>query len=464
MKNALTVVLYFSFLLPFCGVAPAEEVQLRKDAAEAYFWGWPMANIYNRRMEFTPLEAPVLLGGIVPVAPLNHLMMLTDYINPAERMVACPNQDVVYGSAVLALDVEPVVVQVPDFGRRFWIYQAVDIRTDAFVQLGSPYETPSGFYLLAGPDWKGETPAGIRRVFRSPSRTGFFIPRVFQRDDENDKKEVRRLISEIGVYPLSEYDETMKQTDWTKIPSSTLPSAAATDGGEKRQVYPERFFEQLPEILADAAPLPGEEEMYKRFAALANRAKNDPAAKTIMIDEAKKVEDNVIAKFLRFDSFGKKLPHGWNTLDNAAAFRRDYQTRTAVARSNIFTNVSKETVYFYKELDENGKRLNGSTAYVLTLPGGGVPVRGFWSLTLYDDVHFFVPNSLNRYSIGTKNDDLKTGVDGTVTLYIQPDSPGADKESNWLPSPKDANFTLYLRAYWPMPEILEGRWTPPPVQ
>lgn len=112
------------------------ETYVRMMAREAYFWGWPMANIFNRRQKFKDLPEAGLMGGIVPVAPINHLSMLTDYISPGERLVACPNQDVVYGAGSIALDIEPVVIQVPDFGDRFWVYQMVDLRSDSFAELG----------------------------------------------------------------------------------------------------------------------------------------------------------------------------------------------------------------------------------------------------------------------------------------------------------------------------------------
>lgn len=143
------------------------EAYVRMLARGAYFWGWPLADIYNRRLLFKELQEPALMGGVAPVAPLNRLAMLTDYIDPSERMVACPNQDVVYGAAVLALDLAPVVVQVPDFGQRFWVYQAVDLKTDSFAELGSMYASKPGFYLLVGPDWKGQAPKGVVKVFRS---------------------------------------------------------------------------------------------------------------------------------------------------------------------------------------------------------------------------------------------------------------------------------------------------------
>src|SRR5262249_28775514 len=116
-------------------------------------------------------------------------------------------------------------------------------------------------------------------------------------------------------------------------------------------------------------------------------------------------------------------------------------------------------------LDDAGGRLNGASRYTVTFAKGQLPpVRGFWSLTLYDEHHFFAPNELKRYSLGTKNKTLKLDPDGGLTLYVQADSPGADKESNWLPAPKGADFSLYVRAYWPEPAITQGKWTPPPVR
>src|SRR6185295_8981564 len=134
-------------------VVKLSEGYARLLARETFFWAWPMVNVYNRRLAFKDVPEPGLMGGIVPCAPLNELGMLSDYIAPEERIVACPNQDVVYGAGSAALDVSPVVVQVPDFGKRFWVYQVVDIRTDSFAELGAMYGSKPGFYLLVGPKW-----------------------------------------------------------------------------------------------------------------------------------------------------------------------------------------------------------------------------------------------------------------------------------------------------------------------
>ena len=143
----------------------------------------------------------------------------------------------------------------------------------------------------------------------------------------------------------------------------------------------------------------------------------------------------------------------------------DYFTRTAFAKSNILVNAPAETKYLYQDLDAAGQRLNGANRYTVTFPKGETPpVDGFWSLTLYDAQHFFVPNELKRYSLGTKNKNLKLGNDGSLTIYVQAESPGPDKESNWLPTPKNADFSLFLRAYWPRTPIVDGSWVPPAVE
>ncbi|MGY2167503.1 DUF1254 domain-containing protein [Pseudomonas gingeri] len=437
------------------------EAYVRMMAREAYVWGWPMANVFNRRQKFKDLPESGLMGGIVPVAPINHLTMLTDYIAPGERLVACPNQDVVYGAGSIALDQEPVVLQVPDFGQRFWVYQVVDLRTDSFAELGKMYGSKPGFYLLVGPDWKGKVPAGITRVFRSPTNTGFVIPRVFQDDTSEDRQAIQPYLSGIDMYPLSKYDGKVKQRDWRKVPR--FPAEAQGDG-ETRWVLPEKFFDELPAILADARPLPGEASRYAQLAALAKIAQADPAMKQVMIDEAQKADSEVVTPLLQFRNYGQQLPHHWSTIGNGAAFGTDYFLRTAVARSNIFVNKSIETKYFYQDLDQGGARLNGDQRYTVTFAKGETPpVKGFWSLTLYNPQHFFAENPLGRYSLGTKNKSLKHNADGSLTLYVQHESPGADKESNWLPAPRGTDFSLYVRAYWPQPATLDGQWTPPAV-
>ena len=134
---------------------------------DAYFWAWPLAGVYNRRLD-AAANTEIAYAGPLPAAPLNRLAMLTDYVAPEERLVACPNQDVVYGGGSLALEQSAVVMQVPDFGDRFWVYQVTDTRTDSFVQLGKMYATTPGFYLLVGPDWQRTCPRASQRCSAHP--------------------------------------------------------------------------------------------------------------------------------------------------------------------------------------------------------------------------------------------------------------------------------------------------------
>jgi len=431
-------------------------------ARDAYFWGWPLANIYNKRLAFGQAPQPGLLGGVLPFAPPNRISMLTDYIDPAERAVACPNQDVVYGGGVLALDVSPVVVQVPDFGSRFWVYQVIDLRTDGFADLGAMYGTSPGFYLLVGPTWKGDVPTGITKVFRSPTNTGFFGPRAFQDDTAEDKRAIQDVISLIDVYPLAEFTGQMKKRDWSKLPVFPQPESG---GAETKWVFPETFFDQLPLLLDDAPPLAGEEPRYAAFRELLAAAQKDPKLKAAIIDEAKRTDEELVVPLLQFRNYGVPLPHQWTTINNGAAFGTDYFTRTAVAKSNILVNKPQETKYFYQDLDASGQRLHSGSRYTVTFASGQLPpVKGFWSLTLYNEHHFFEPNAIKRYSVGTKNKDLQKASDGSLTIYVQADEPkSAVERANWLPSPKNADFSLYVRAYWPEEAITSGRWTPPAV-
>lgn len=438
------------------------EPYARMVARDAYFWAWPMANIYNKRLAFGKAPEPGLLGGVLPFAPVNRMAMLTDYIDPTERAVACPNQDVVYGGGPLALDVSPVVVQVPDFGSRFWVYQVVDLRTDSFADLGAMYGTKSGFYLLVGPTWRGAVPAGITKVFRSGTNTGFFAPRAFQDDTPEDKRAIQDVISLIDAYPLAEFDGKMKKHDWSKLPHFPQPESG---GEETKWVSPDTFFDQLPLLLDDATPLAGEEARYATLRQLVAAAQKDPALKKALIEEATYAEKNVVSPLLQFRNFGVPLPHNWTTQNNGAQFGTDYFTRTAVAKSNILVNKPVETKYFYQDLDASGERLNGGKRYAVTFGKGEPAVKGFWSLTLYDRYHFFSPNSTKRFSVGTKNKDLKPNADGSLTIAVQADAPTDPvHRANWLPAPEGDDFSLFIRAYWPEAAVVGGSWTPPAVQ
>jgi hypothetical protein len=325
------------------------------------------------------------------------------------------------------------------------------------------YGTKPGFYLMVGPDWKGDVPNGITAVYRAKTQTGFVVPRVFQDDTPEDKQAVQPIINQINVYPLSEFDGKLKTQDWKNI--KRFPSEAS-GSGETRWVFPEKFFDELPAVLNDAKPLPGEQARYAEVLAVIAAAQKDPAISKALRDEAIKADKDLVNPLLQFRNYGLPLPGNWTTVSNGAAFGTDYFTRTAVARSNILVNKPAETKYFYQDLDATGVRLNGNQRYTVTFAAGQLPpVKGFWSLTMYDEHHMFVPNTMKRFSLGTKNKDLKTNSDGSLTLYVGADAPADPAQrANWLPAPKNGDFSLYIRAYWPEQTVINGQWTPPAVE
>ena len=376
--------------------------------------------------------------------------------------MTCPNQDTVYGAGFQTLDFRPVIVQAPDFGDRYWTYQICDQRTDSFAAVGRQHGTKPGFYLLVGPNWNGDVPAGVNDVFRSSTNLAVVFPRVFQDDTPEDKAAIQSLLNQVMVYPLAEFDGRMKTKDWKKTPAFPSPAAGK---GETKWVIPEEFFEQLPDVMKEVPPLPGEESLYRTIESVLDAAKNDLETRKVLTETAVAAEKDLIAPLLQFHNNGRPVGNGWTSPPNGARWGFDYLSRAATARSNMHDNAPEETRYIYTDFDASGKRLNGANAYTVRFEKGETPpVNGFWSLTLYNKEHLFSANPLKRYSLGTKNTkSLKSGNDGSLTLYVQSESPGKDKESNWLPAPKGEDFSLYLRAYWPKDEILNEQWTPPLV-
>lgn len=454
----------FSLVLP-------EKAEITPEYAEklgefAYVWGWPLVNMLNRRANITKAPYPGYMNGVLPVAPQGQLAMLNDYITPSETFVTCPNQDVVYGLGFFDLDSQPVVIQVPDFGDRFWVYAMYDHRTNQFGQLGKPYATKPGFYLLTGPKWNGEMPKGITEVVKCPTTLANVIPRVFQNDTKEDKVAIQSIINQIVAYPLSKFDGEMKTTIWKNLPVIKGP---ASDGKETKWVVPEKFFDdnQIGEVLRILPPLEGEEELYAQLKELLEAAKSNPAIKDALVKTAQKTEEGTIKSFFLWKNNGVDAGNGWNrsyySADWTGSGKYDYYNRSATAKSNMFDNRPNETQYYYTDLASDKSQLDGKNNYTVTFANGEEPpVDGFWSLTLYNEHHLFSANKLNRYSLGTKNKGLKKNKDGSLTIYVGSVSPGADKESNWLPAPK-GTFSLYIRAYWGKDGVTKGTWTPPVI-
>ncbi|MEL4309038.1 DUF1254 domain-containing protein [Joostella sp. CR20] len=445
--------------------APLSEAYVKAVGKMAYIWGWPLVNMHNREAQIggtAPFRG--YLGGVLPIAPSNQNTMLHYYLAPEQRFVTSPNQDVVYGLGFLNFKKDPaVIIQIPDFGDRFWVYQIVDHRTNSFATVGSMYNTKPGFYMLVGPDWSGEKPAGVEAVFKSSTNIGAIFPRVFMDDTEQDEKDIQKLINQIVQYPLSEYTGDMKTIDWSQTKSIPDPNAGSKE--ETAWVVPEKFFEQLPVIMEEVPALPGEEAMYAWIHQILDAAKENPKLQEALTEVALETETEVIKPMFEFRNNGVEAGNGWRTQKNAAEFGFGYFQRTATAKGNMFSNIPFETMYFGNDFDANGDRITGGNKYELTFKKGEIPpVKGFWSLTLYNEQHFFHPNDIERYSLGTKNKNLIYNEDGSLTIYVQPTAPSGNLVNNWLPSPSKGVYSLYIRAYGPKDQIINGTWTPPQIK
>jgi hypothetical protein len=244
---------------------------------------------------------------------------------------------------------------------------------------------------------------------------------------------------------------------------SAVVSSKDKRNGPKNKSATERAaaFAEQAAVMKQVPPLPGEEALYAWIGSLLSAADNDPQIKQTLKETAAEAEREMVTPFLQWRYNGRSAGNGWNSPINNAEWGTDYLNRTATAKSNMFENLPTETKYIYTDDDSQGQQLNGENTYVITF-AKVPPVDGFWSLTLYNSEHFFHPNPLNRYSLGTKNKSLKYNADGSLTLYAGAKSPGADKESNWLPA-SNGPFSLYIRAYWANKDIIDGQWKPPIV-
>jgi len=444
---------------------PRDAGEVQSVAAEAYVWGWPLAYVHKVRQALERVPCPGRSGGM-PVAPLNRLAMLADRATPRLRGVACPNQDVIYGFGMFDLDATPVVLQVPDFGGRFWLYQLGDQRTDSFADVGCMHGTRPGAYLVAGPGWSGTTPPGIAGVFRCPTRYAYCLPRVFFTCEPGDREAALPAVNRITAYPLEEFDGGFVETDWSR--ARWLPAVA---GRARRSggVTPGGFLKALPEILTDVPPLAGEEPLYARLRRLVDAIERDPAVAAEALAAAEEADDEVVEPLFHFRNVGRPLPGHWTTLDNGAAFGTDYISRTAAAKSNVFVNRGTETRYYYLDLDAAGGRLTGDGTYRISFPAGSLPpARGFWSLTVYDDKHQLPGDASGRHSLGSRDPDLVFAADGSLTVTIGPASSPQGSLADASRAPRDnrltapsGQFSLYLRIYWPDTGLIDAGWTPP---
>jgi hypothetical protein len=462
-QNAVIIILACVLAVAGCG-DKAESVtpdEARAIAKEAYIYASPMVDGY--RIIHTYYMAP---GNTEYKGPMNQLVSEARVFTPDDTAVQTPNSDTPYSFFGADLRTEPLVITVPEIEpERYYSIQFVDAYTFNFAYVGSR-TTGNGAakFLLAGPGWEGEKPEGIDEVISSETDLvlGIYRTQLFGPDDLDNVKAVQAGYT---LQPLSEYLETEAPT---AAPELDYAEPLSKDA---QKTSPE-VFQILNFILTAYCPtVPSEEALMARFAKINVGPGQTFDLSTFSPDVQQALKDGISDAWLEFDQFKKdKLDTGEVTSGEMFGTREflhnNYLYRMAAAVMGIYGNSEQEAIYPMYAVDANGDKLDGSNRYTMHFVSGeGPPVRAFASLTMYKlPESLLVENPINRYLINSPMfPDLKKDVDGGVTLYIQHDSPGKDKESNWLPAPQGP-FMMAMRLYWPKQEALDGTWQPPKVE
>ena len=433
-------------------ITPAE---IKTIAEEGFIYGLPIVMNYGVMYEYA-----VDKNSGQYKAPFNHIKNEPRVFTYKDTAVITPNSDTPYSFAWLDLRAEPIVLSVPAVEKpRYYSVMLCDGNTFNYGYIGSRATgSDPGDYMVVGPDWQGETPPGIKKVFRSTTQFSIAAYRT-QLFNPQDMPNVVKIQSGYKVRPLSAY---LKQPAAPTTPGINFPKI-------NKELVKTNFFEYLGFALQFAPPGPEEKEIRAKLASIGKDL--SPEQKAAVAEGMKqgeaKVEDGV-------KHLGTKV-NGWNIASitgDRAFFNGDWLKRAEAAKAGIYGNDAVEAMYPLTTTLANGEPLDGSkNKYTLTFAAGEFPpVNAFWSVTMYDGkTQLLIKNPINRYLINSPMlPNMKKNADGSLTLYIQKDSPGKDKESNWLPAPNDLIY-LVLRLYWPKetpPSILppgEGTWKPPAV-
>jgi hypothetical protein len=436
-------------------VAPAE---IQKIAKEAYIFGYPLVLMDVTRQVGTACPSPTAM-----CAPINQFANAPAFPDHTFTDVVRPNADTLYSAAWLDLSKDPMVLSVPDTKGRYYLMPMLDAWTNVFASPGSRTTgTGKGDFAVVGPGFKGKLPAGLKKI-ESPTNLVWIIGRT-QTNGKADYGAVHAIQKEYKLTPLSAWGKPY--TPPAKVPVDPKVSKEPPVK-QVEKMDAQTFFGRLNALMQANPPAAADAKAMQKFAAIGIAPGKkfsleglDPAVKTALEKGVKDAYQEILAEAKKPRG---KVVNGWILAYDLGSYGTKYLHRAAVAWVGLGANLPEDAIYPINRVDGEGKPLTGQNKYVMHFTKDQIPpVKAFWSLTLYNDKQAFVENPLNRYAIGDR-DKLKFNPDGSLDLYIQHESPGKDKESNWLPAPKDG-FDLVLRLYWPKKSVLDGTWAPPPVK
>lgn len=430
-------------------------------ALEAYVYAYPLVTMEYTRRVMTNVAEP---QGTK--APMGQIGRLREYPTASFRDVTAPNADTLYTYAFFDVAKEPYVLSLPDMGDRYALFPMLDGWTDVFEVPGKRTTgTGAQTYAITGPGWSGTLPEGVSE-YKSPTSMVWLLGRIYCDGTPEDYKAVHKVQDEVKLVPLSAYGK-----DYTPPPGEVDPSIDMKTAVREQvnALDAVAYFTEFCKLLKTNPPAAADAPILEKLATIGIVPGKDFDADKLDIVLRKRLPQIGFARImLHFkDSRGDiKDINGWAYTTKTGLYGTDYLQRALITAIGLGANRPQDAIYPTSTKSGEGlfaRAYNGSEKYVLNFPKGHLPpADGFWSITMYDSGYFFVENPINRYSISARQ-DLKQNADGSTDIYVQHESPGADKESNWLPAPKD-KFVLMMRLYWPKegnPSILDGSWVLP---
>jgi hypothetical protein len=396
---------------------------------------------------------------------MGQMIRLREYPNASFRDVTAPNADTLYTTAFFDVGKEPWVVSVPDMKGRYCLFPLLDGWTTVFQVPGKRTTgTRAQTYAITGPGWKGKLPSGVKE-YKSPTNIVWLLGRIYCTGTPEDYAAVHKLQDEVKLVPLSSYGKPYTPPPHTVDPSIDMKTAVRDQVNKMDAMS---YFTLLCELMKTNPPVAADAPQIAKFAKIGIVPGQDFDASKLKADFMKRIPEVSVDRVMIQFKINKAIENenGFAFTTKTGIYGTDYLMRALVTAIGLGANRPQDAVYPTSQKDAHGKAYSGANKYVMHFPKGKLPpTHGFWSLTMYNSSYFFVENPLNRYSLSPRQ-HLKTNPDGSTDLYIQKDSPGKDKESNWLPAPS-GDFILMLRMYWPSekkPSIINGTWTVPPAK
>jgi hypothetical protein len=427
-------------------------------ATEAYIFGYPLVTMEMTRRVLTNVAQPE--GN---KAPMGQFANLRKYPDASFRDVTAPNADTLYSITWLDLSKEPYIFSIPDLNGRYYLMPMLSGWTEVFEVPGKRTTgTKAQQYAITGPEWKGNPPSGIKEL-KSPTNMIWIIGRTYCTGTPEDYKAAHAIQDKYSIVPLSAYG-TPYTPPKGKVDPSIDVKTPVRDQVNKMEA--QTYFNMLATLMKENPPSEEDAPMVAKMAKIGIVAGKKFTLTTLdarFIEVINKAPKLALEKIKAHEKKAGEVVNGWLISKNFGAYGTNYLQRASIAAAGLGANLSEDAIYPMSTSDSEGKPYSGANKYVLHFPKGQLPpVKGFWSLTMYNDQLFFIENPINRFSISERN-NLKKNSDGSIDLYIQNQSPGKDKESNWLPAPNE-NFILMFRFYWPEESIINGSWKPPAVK